>query len=67
MRICSIAKDGGAKSTVTGLYLIEIKKLFSIVFLWFKRDQREVFHSHAFNALSWCYGVNLSKKGNEVH
>lgn len=46
-------KDGGPESHVTGYWLIEWKKVFSIVLLRFDRGSREVFHSHAFNALTW--------------
>jgi hypothetical protein len=53
MKILSISKDGGPQSNVTGFWLIEVKNLFSIVFLRFGKGSREVFHSHAFNALTW--------------
>lgn len=46
-------KDGGPESTVSGLYLIEIKSLFTIVILTFEGSSREAFHNHAFNAISW--------------
>lgn len=47
------AKDGGAESTVTGFWLVEIKRLFSLVFLRFDGASREAFHNHAFTSLSW--------------
>lgn len=53
MRFFSVAKDGGPESPVTGFYLIEIKWLFSIVFLKFNPGSRKNYHSHAFNALTW--------------
>ena len=53
MKFCSFAKDGGNKSTVTGSWFIELKGLFSIVLLKFNPGSREVYHFHAFNALSW--------------
>jgi hypothetical protein len=53
MKILEIAKDGGKKSHVTGFWVIELKSLFSIVFLRFSRGTREAFHTHAFNALTW--------------
>lgn len=57
MKFFSIGKDGGPKSNVTGLFLVEIKSLFSIVFLKFAKGTRESFHSHAFNALTlWLKG-----------
>lgn len=53
MKFLRIAKDGGPESTVTGLFLIEIKGLFSVVLLRFANGSRDAYHSHAFNALSW--------------
>ena len=53
MKILSYGKDGGKDSTVWGLYVIEIKCLFSIVILCFEKGSRENFHSHAFNAWTW--------------
>jgi len=45
--------DGGKISGVTGYFLIEWKKLFSVGLLHFKEGSRENYHSHAFNACSW--------------
>lgn len=45
--------DGGSTSGVTGYWLIECKKLFSIVLLKFEHNHRENYHNHAFNALTW--------------
>ena len=45
--------DGGADSGVTGYWLIESKRLFSVVLLHFSPGSREAYHSHAFNALTW--------------
>lgn len=53
MKLFQVAKDGGEKSHVTGLFLVEIKSLFSIVLLRFEDGTREAYHSHAFNALTW--------------
>lgn len=53
MRFLSKAKDGGPKSTVTGYWLLELKKLFSVVLLRFDDGSRDEFHSHAFNSLNW--------------
>ena len=56
MRFMKICKDGGPESPVTGLFLIEIKSLFSVVLLRFG-GTREAYHSHAFNALTlWLKG-----------
>lgn len=53
MRFMQWAKDGGEESHVNGLYIIEIKKLFSVVLLHFTNGSREAYHTHAFNALTW--------------
>lgn len=53
MRVFYKGKDGGSESTVTGYWLIELKWLFSVVLLRFDPGSREVYHSHAFNALTW--------------
>lgn len=45
--------DGGQDSGVTGYWLIEWKKGFSICLLNFSEGSREAYHSHAFNALTW--------------
>ncbi len=48
--------DGGKDSGVTS-WGIEIKSLFSIVLLKFEPNNRENYHSHAFNALTlWLKG-----------
>lgn len=53
MRFFTKVKDGGPKSPVDAYVLIEIKLLFSIMLLRFNHGQREAYHSHAFNALTW--------------
>lgn len=53
MKILKYMKDGGPLSRVWGLFIIEIKPLFSIVLLRFLDGSREAFHTHAFNAVSW--------------
>ena len=55
------SKDGGPDSNVTGYWLIESKKLFSIVLLCFNKGSREAFHSHAFNAISWVLSGRLNE------
>lgn len=45
--------DGGKDSGVTGYFLIEWKKFFSIGLLHFKEGSRENYHAHAFSAISW--------------
>lgn len=62
MRFFSKAKDGGKDSPVDGYFLIEIKGLFSIVFLKFNKGQRESYHTHAFNALTWFLWGDLEEQ-----
>jgi hypothetical protein len=45
--------DGGKGSGVTGYFLIEWKKIFSVGLLRFNKGSRENYHSHAFNAITW--------------
>lgn len=69
MKLLYVAKDGGPESNVTGYWLIEWKKYFSIVLLRFSEGTREAFHSHAFNAVSWVlYGklAEIDRFTNEV-
>ncbi len=61
MKLFSVGKDGGAESKVKGFWLIEVKKLFSIVLLRFDGDSREAYHSHAFNSISWLLSGRLSE------
>ena len=53
MKLFRKAKDGGPKSTVTGYWLIEWKRLFSVVLLRFDHGSRDEYHDHAFNSLNW--------------
>lgn len=53
MRFLSSAKDGGPSSTVTGYWLIELKRLLSIVLLRFSDGSRDEYHDHAFSSLNW--------------
>jgi mannose-6-phosphate isomerase-like protein (cupin superfamily) len=59
MRLFFKAKDGGPDSSVTGYWLIESKKFFSIVLLKFDGRSREAYHTHAFNAWSWILPSGL--------
>lgn len=52
MKIFSKAKDGGPDSHVTGYWLCEFKKLFSIVLLRFDDGSRDAYHTHAFNSVN---------------
>jgi hypothetical protein len=57
MRLLSKAHDGNPDSGVTGYFLIELKWLFSIVLLRFAPTRCDVFHNHAFSAVTiWLKG-----------
>ena len=56
------SKDGGPESNVTGYWLIEWKKLFSVAILRFDKGSREAFHNHAFTALSWVLKGSLMEE-----
>ncbi len=62
MKILNFGKDGGEESTVFGFFMLEIKSLFSIVFLRFEGRSREAYHSHAFNCLSWVVSGSLREQ-----
>lgn len=69
MKILTLRKDGGQESKVWGLFVVEIKKWFSIVGLRFGNGSREAFHSHAFNAMSWVLKGQLLERhldGREI-
>lgn len=67
MRFFSKAPDGGKDSGLTGYYLIEIKSLFSIVILDFKKGTRDNYHNHAFNAWTfWLKGTVIEYHLNGV-
>lgn len=55
-------KDGGQDSYVTGYWLIEAKKAFSVCLLRFDENTRENYHSHAFNCFSWVLTGGLSEQ-----
>ena len=54
--------DGGKESGVTGYFLIEWKKVFSIGLLHFKQGSRENYHSHAFNAITWFVKGSITEQ-----
>ena len=57
MKLFKKSYDGGPDSGVTGYWLIEWKKGFSIVLLNFSPGSRKAYHSHAFNAITfWLKG-----------
>jgi hypothetical protein len=63
MKLFFKSKDGGPDSSVTGYWIIESKKFFSIVLLKFDGRSREAYHTHAFNAWSWILpsGMGLTE------
>lgn len=62
MKLFKKGKDGGPLSTVTGYWLIELKKLFSVALLKFEDGSRDEYHSHAFNCLSWVLSGSLREE-----
>lgn len=62
MKLFKKSHDGGADSGVTGYWLIEWKKVFSIVLLHFSPGSREAFHSQAFNAWTWWLKGSVTEK-----
>mgnify|MGYP003408814248 CR=1 FL=1 len=61
MKCFFIGKDGGQESKVWGYWLFESKLFGSVVLLRFKEGSREVFHNHAFNAISWVLWGQLKE------
>lgn len=53
MKFLTRCKDGGPDSHVEAFVLVEIKHLFSIMLLKFAPGSRPVYHTHAFNSISW--------------
>lgn len=62
MKLLHVGKDGGPESNVTGYWLIEWKRLFSIALLRFSNGTRDSFHSHAFNSVSWLLSGELEEQ-----
>lgn len=61
MKLFKFCKDGGPESTVSGLFFIEIKNLFSVALLVFENGSRDAYHSHAFNSASWLLKGQLQE------
>lgn len=61
MKLFQVAKDGGPYSTVLGMWLVEIKRWFSVVLLRFGHGSREAYHSHAFHSVSWILKGTLTE------
>ena len=62
MRLFYWGNDGGKFSTVKGFWLVEWKKLFSVVLLRFDPGSRDAHHSHAFNSISWLFKGRLIER-----
>lgn len=61
MRFLSVSKDGGPRSNTTAYWLAEIKSLFSVALLRFTEKDREEYHSHAFDSISWVLRGSLTE------
>ena len=59
MKLLKHMKDGGPESRVHGFFLVEIKRVFSVVLLHFLDASREAYHTHAFHAISWVLSGKL--------
>lgn len=59
MKLFKKMKDGGAESSVTGYWLCEFKRLFSVVLLKFEGQSRDAYHEHAFNCVNWLISGQL--------
>lgn len=59
MKFFEWCQDGGPEPNVSGLFVVEIKWLFSIVLLHFADGSRDAYHSHAFCAISWIFSGAL--------
>ena len=62
MKLFTKCKDGGRDSPVDAYVLVEIKGLFSIMFLKFNKGSREAYHTHAFNAWTWFIKGDLQEQ-----
>ncbi len=67
LKFFKISKDGGSESTVWGLFLIEIKSLFSVALLCFEDGSRDAYHSHAFDCVSWVLRGRLVERVMPEH
>ena len=59
MRLLSKAKDGGPQSPVNGYWLIQWKRLFSVLLLCFENGSRDEYHDHAFWSINWLLSGRL--------
>lgn len=61
MKFFKYMKDGGPESCSYGWFLVEIKRLCSVVLLHFTNGSREAYHSHAFNSIAWVFKGQLTE------
>lgn len=61
VKILAKNKDGGPESNAVAYWLIEWKRFFSIGLLSFTGQSRDVFHSHAFDSVSWLIKGELEE------
>lgn len=61
MKLFFKAKDGGPDSKVTGYWLVESKRFFSIALVKFAPGSRDAYHTHAFNAVSFLFSSILNE------
>lgn len=62
MKLFKFMKDGGPLSKSSGLFFVELKRLFSVVLLHFTDGSRDAYHTHAFNAVSWVLWGKLVER-----
>lgn len=53
MKLFTYGKDGGKDSPVSGYWLVEAKRVCSLVLLHFDNGTRDAYHDHAFTSVSW--------------
>lgn len=61
-RILEKTKDGGEKSHVDAYFLFEWKDVCSVALLKFNKGGRRVYHTHAFNALTWFLWGSMAEE-----
>ncbi len=67
MKLFKKCKDGGPESTVTGYWLVEAKKLLSVVLLKFENGSRDAFHEHAFDSVNWVLWGRVREEHIDGH
>lgn len=67
MKLLAYGKDGGKESPVSGYWLIEAKRLLSVVLLHFGNGTRDAYHDHAFSSISWLLSGELVERHLDGH